>query len=119
MRFKENVAVIMQGIVLGLLTAVVVIVAKESFSADGVAKQMYRSFVFENSLRAINSFQVRNYDYRGACDDTALPEYIRCVENGEAFKLEVERLKGGFYCADNAGFEGVTFISTGDALTCK
>ena len=108
----------MQGVLLGLLTAVIIVFARESFSPDGLAQQKYRKFSFENSVRAITAYNKRNFGYRGACADTALPEYMYCSETGDTFKLEVERIEGGYYCADSRGFNDVIYILAPESRFC-
>lgn len=118
-KFRKYIGVIAQGIFLGLLSAVIFITAQQLFSAEGLAQRLYKQFVFENTVQAAFSYQKRNFDFVGVCEDTAFLPYIRCIETGERFKLEMRKADDGFYCADSTGFKGVVMFSTGNADHCQ
>lgn len=117
-RLRRHAGLIAQGVLLGLLTAVVILFARETFSPGGLAQQKYREFSFNNSVQAITAYNKRNFGYSGVCVDTALPSYMRCTETGDTFKLVVERITGGYYCADSAGFSGVVYILNAESRFC-
>lgn len=117
--FKKYAPVVGEGLFFGLLSALVFVFAQSLFSSDGLVQKMWRQFEFTNTVQAAYSYPKRNFDYRGVCTDTAFPDYVRCVENGEAFKLEMDRREGGYYCADSSGFNGVVYESTGKRLSCQ
>lgn len=110
---------IKQGLILGLVSAVFVVFAQSLFSDDGFLQEQWRKFTFDNTVRAAHSYQGRNYDYLGVCEDTAFPGYIRCIEDGETFKIEMDNKQGGVYCADSTGYKSMLGQSTGMQQLCR
>lgn len=106
-----------QGVFLGLLSGLLFLAAQSVFSSEGFAQRMWNDLQFKNSVQAAFSYKKRNYDYDGMCQDNVLPTYIRCVEHGDSFKLEMSRKGGGVYCADSTGFSGVQNESS-NSPTC-
>ncbi len=112
-------ASILQGLLLGMITIIVVLTAQALFSNTGLLSKKVNEVQFQTAVQAAFSYQKRNFDYVGVCEDTAFPTKIRCIENGEAFKLEASKKGGGYFCADSTGFNDTIAASSGDTTVCQ
>lgn len=109
---------ILQGLLLGMITILVILTAQALFSKTGLLSKKVNEVQFHTAVQAAFSYQKRNFDFIGVCEDTAFPDQIRCVENGNAFKLEAPKKEGGYFCADSTGFNDVISVPSGNTLTC-
>lgn len=116
---RKYLSVIVQGLLLGFLTAVIVISAQQAFSPNGYLRVWWKELTFDNTLQAAFLYQKRNVDYVGVCEDTAFPGYIYCIENGDAFKIEMRLADDSYLCADSRGNKQILWHTTGDALVCE